>query len=126
MRRPSTPSYPFLSKKSKALILGLGIVFILVIAFRHQIVHLVRDHRQTPMAWILYDGLSDDAFYYLKIANNILTVPVSSLSRPTPQARHCGDWPGLVALDTLWGLAALSNASACCGRRRAGCSLRPR
>jgi hypothetical protein len=62
----------------KAFLLFLGFLLISAILYRHQISHIVHPSKDVPLIYIFRDEVSDDAFYYLKIADNILSNSISS------------------------------------------------
>ena len=62
----------------KAILLLLGFIFIAALLYRHQISRIIFPSNDTPLINIFHDEVGDDAFYYLKIADNILTHSTSS------------------------------------------------
>ena len=59
------------------VILSVCIILIISISYRDQIYHLLMSHT-TQTRLVIYDVISDDAFYYLKIAEHILNDSTST------------------------------------------------
>jgi hypothetical protein len=62
----------------KTFLLLLGFLLMAAILYRHQISHIVHPSNDVPLIYIFHDEVSDDVFYYLRIADNILTNSISS------------------------------------------------